>query len=35
LDLLKQQSLNAREMAEELFDRPISHKKLTEFILNS
>jgi hypothetical protein len=35
LDLLKQQSLKARKMAEALFDREISYKKLNEFILNS
>jgi glycosyltransferase involved in cell wall biosynthesis len=33
LNLLKQQSLNARKMAEALFDRGTSYKKLTEFIL--
>jgi hypothetical protein len=35
LDLLKQQSLNARKMAKELFDQTKNYQKLTEFILNS
>jgi hypothetical protein len=35
LNLLKQQSLNAREMAEELFDQTKNYQKLTEFMINS
>ena len=34
LDLLKQHSLNAKNMAEELFDREISYQKLAEFIVS-
>jgi hypothetical protein len=34
LNLLKQQSLNAREMAEELFDQTKNYQKLTEFMIN-
>lgn len=33
LDILKQQSLNARKMAEALFDRETSYSELAEFIL--
>ena len=33
-DLLELQSFNARHMAEALFDRTISYKKLTEFTLD-
>jgi hypothetical protein len=34
-DVLKQQSLNARKMAEALFDRKETFSELTEFILHS
>jgi hypothetical protein len=34
LDLLNQQRLNARNMAEALFDRSRAYPKLAEFILN-
>jgi len=34
LDLLNQQSLNAKNMAEKLFDRKTSYQELTRFILS-
>jgi hypothetical protein len=34
-NLLEQQSLNARRMAEALFDRTLSYQNLSEFMLHS
>jgi hypothetical protein len=35
LDLLKEQSLNAQKMAEDLFDREKTYAELAEFILGN